>query len=167
MFTHAVINNCVHLAQLPNGQGSHRGAACAIMAHPGVEYLEFWVDKMLCRRAGMSPGVPPGVMTYDQAIRAQVRGPWHGGRDNTYYKYFVPGWKGQFPNFLVQLFRDYNEFALELFMQSTHMDPLDDNPNWSSITVPDRYLYKHFNHWVREASHPATQEQVCKLSHKH
>jgi len=135
-------------------------------ANPEVEYLEFWLDRRMGYREGRGPGVPPGVMTYDQAISEQVSGPWPGGRDNTYYKHFLTGWK-ELPHFLVQLFRDYNDFALELFMQSTNMDHLDDQPDWSNLTVPDRYLYEHFNNWVREASSLANPEQVCKHSHKH
>jgi len=136
-------------------------------ADPDVEYLEYWVDRRVSWREGRGPGVPKGVMTYDQATRAQVSGPWSGGRDNTYYKHFLKGWKGMLPHFLVHLFREYNDFALELFMKSTHMEHLDDQPDWSNLTVPDRYLYEHFNNWVREASNLAHPEHVCNYSYKH
>jgi len=130
------------------------------------EYLEFWVGDAFTEREGHGPGVPPGVRSVREALYKSVRrGPYTNGMDNSYYKYYLPGFPGTLPNYCVELFRQYDDFALELFMQSNHMG---NSPNWRRMTDPGRYLYEHFNWWVTEAiSLFNKHDQMCKHSHKH
>jgi len=134
---------------------------------PSHEYLEFWVGDGSTEREGHGPGVPPGVMTNEEAMQRSVGIADHeeDGMNNSYYQYFLPGFQGTLQNYLVELFRQYDDFALELFMQSNHMG---NPPNWRRMTEPARYLYEHFNWWVTEAiSLFNKHDQMCKHSHKH
>jgi len=148
---------------MTRGSTQRGGQPVPQWADPAHEYLEFWVADACNDREGQGPGVPPGVMSNEEAMhRAVGRGPYTNGMDNSYYKYYLQGFTGTLPNYCVELFRQYDDFALELFMQSNHME---NPPNWRRLTDPGRYLYEHFNWWVTEASSLFNKhDQLCSTN---
>ena len=56
--------------------------------------------------------------------------------------------------FHVDIFRQYDDWALELFRDSSHMR---NHASFARMVDPNRYLYEHFQWWVREVANPTPQ----------
>ena len=129
--------------------GSQRGkASLTSLAADDFEYLEFYKDKAHSdERFGKSPGVPPGILSHEDACsKCNPNEVIADGLNNSYYQSFLKGYQGHLGVHLVRLFRQHDDLALELFMKSHHLE----NKDWYQMTDPNRYLWEHFHWWIKD-----------------